>query len=52
MSDSVLYSGDDAVMMSELQHCCVAARGCSGISSESEAGCELGHQWHLLLNTV
>ena len=25
MSDSFLYSGDDAVMMSELQHCCVAA---------------------------
>ena len=38
MSDSFLYSGDDAVMMSELQHCCVAARECSGVSSESEAG--------------
>ena len=38
MSNSFLYSGDDAAMMSELQHCCVAVRECSGISSESEAG--------------
>ena len=38
MSDSFLYSGDEAVMMSELQHCRVVARECSGISSESEAG--------------
>ena len=38
MSDSFLYTGDDAAMMSELQHCRVAARECSGISSESEAG--------------
>ena len=38
MSDSFLYNGDDAVIMSELQHCCVAVRECSGISSESEAG--------------
>ena len=26
MSDSFLYSGNDAAMMSELQHYCVAAR--------------------------
>ena len=26
MSDSFLYSGDDAAMMSELQHCHVASR--------------------------
>ena len=38
ISDSFLYSGDDAAMMSELQHCCVAGRECSGISSESKAG--------------
>ena len=42
MSDSFLYSGDDAAMMSELQHCCVAARECSGISSESETGLSVG----------
>ena len=30
--------GDDAAMMSELQHCCVSVRQCSGVSSESEAG--------------
>ena len=42
MSDSFLYSGDDAVMMSELQRCCVAARECSGVSSESEAGLSVG----------
>ena len=35
ISDSFLYSGDDAVMRSELQYCCVAARQCSGLSSES-----------------
>ena len=28
--------------MSELQHCCVAAREGSGISSESEAGLSVG----------
>ena len=38
MSDRFLYSGDDAVMMSELQHCHVPARQCSGIGSESKAG--------------
>ena len=38
MSDSFLYSDDDATMMLELQHCHVAAIECSGISSESEAG--------------
>ena len=42
MSDSFLYSGDDAAMMSELQCCCVAARECSGVSSESEAGLSMG----------
>ena len=38
MSDSFLYIGDDAAMMSELHHCHVAARECSGVSSENEAG--------------
>ena len=38
MCDSFLYSGDDSAMMSELQHCCVAVREHSGISSESEVG--------------
>ena len=52
MSDSFLYSGDDAAMMSELQHCCVAARECSGVSSESEAGLSVGTSWHLLLNAI
>ena len=42
MSDSFLYSGDDAAMMSELQHCCVAAMECSDVSSESEAGLSVG----------
>ena len=42
MSDSFLYSGDDAVMMSELQHCHVAVRECSGISSDSKAGLSVG----------
>ena len=42
MSDSLLYSGDDAVMMSELQRCCVAVRECSGVSSESKAGLSMG----------
>ena len=42
MSDSFLYSGDDAAMMSELKHCCVAARECSDISSVSEAGLSVG----------
>ena len=35
MSDSFLYSGDDAAMMS-------AVRECSGISSDSEAGLSMG----------
>ena len=30
MSDSFLYSGDDAAIMSELQHCHVAVRQHSG----------------------
>ena len=42
MSDSFLYSGDDAAMMSELQCCCVAAREYSGISSYSKAGLSFG----------
>ena len=42
MSDSFLYSGDDAVMMSELQHCCIAESEHSGVSSESEAGLSVG----------
>ena len=42
MSDSFFYSGHEAAMMSELQHCCVAARECSGISSESKAGLSVG----------
>ena len=42
MSDSFLYSGNDAAMMSELQHCCVAVRKCSGVSSESKAGLSVG----------
>ena len=42
MSDSFLYSGDDTVMMSELQRCRVAARECSGISSESKARLSVG----------
>ena len=51
MSDSFLYSGDDAAMMSELQSCHVAVTEYSGISSESEAGLS-GYHWHLLLNGV
>ena len=42
MSDIFLYSADDAAMMSELRRCRVAARECSGISSESEAGLSMG----------
>ena len=42
MSNSFLFSGDDAVMMSELQHCHVAVRECSGVSSESKAGLSAG----------
>ena len=49
MSDSFLYSDDDAGM---IQCCRVAVRECSGISSDIEAGYQLGHQWHLLLNVV
>ena len=41
MSDSFLYSGDDAAMVSEL-HCCVAVRQYSGIGFESEAGLSVG----------
>ena len=42
MSDTFLYSGNDAVMMSELQRCHVAARHHSGVGSESEAGLSVG----------
>ena len=42
MSDSFLYSGDDAAMMSELQHCCVAVMESSGVSFESKAGLSFG----------
>ena len=42
MSDSFLYSGDDAAMMSELRHCCVVVRQHSGISSENKAGLSVG----------
>ena len=42
MSDSFLYNGDNAAMMSELQHCCVAAREHNGVSSESGAGLTVG----------
>ena len=42
MSDLFLYSGDDATMMSELQHCHVAVREHSAISSESKAGLSVG----------
>ena len=42
MSDSFLYSGDDAAMMSELQHCCVTGKEHSGVSSESKAGLSVG----------
>ena len=38
MSDSFLYSGDDAAMMSEMQYCDVAVRECNGVGSESKAG--------------
>ena len=34
--------GDDAVMMSELQHCHVAVRQHSGVSSEGKAGLSVG----------
>ena len=42
MSDNFLYDGDDAGMMSELQHCHVAARWHSDKSSEREAGLSVG----------
>ena len=42
MSDSFLYSGDDAVMMSELQYCHVAVGQHSGMSSERETGLSVG----------
>ena len=42
MSDSFLYSGDDAVMMSELQDYHVATRQHSSVSSESKARLSVG----------
>ena len=50
MSDSFLYSGDDAAMMSEVQHYHIAARQFRSICSGAKPGCQLGHHWHLLLN--
>ena len=38
MSDSFLYSGDGAAMMSELQHCYTAVRKHRDVSSEGEDG--------------
>ena len=49
MSGSFLYSGDDVEMLSDLQHCLVAARECSGMSSESEAGLSVGTSMALAL---
>ena len=43
MSDSFLYSSDDAAMMSELQHWHSAVgQGSSGVGSESKAGLSVG----------
>ena len=42
MSDSFLYSGDDTAMLSMLQHCCVAVREHSGVSSESKVELSVG----------
>ena len=42
MSDSFLYSGDDTVMMSELQLCCVAAGQHRGVGSKSKAVLSVG----------
>ena len=42
MSSSFLYSCDDAAMVSELQHCCVAVRKHSDMSSENEAELSVG----------
>ena len=52
MSDSFLYSSDDAAMMSELQRYCVVARQCRSVDSGAKLGCQLRHHWHLLLNVV
>ena len=43
MSDRFLYSSDDAAMMSELQHYCVAARQCRSIGSGAKLRCQLRH---------
>ena len=37
-----LYSGDDAVMMSQLQHCPVSVREYGDVSCESEPGVSVG----------
>ena len=42
MCDSSLYSGDEAVIVSELLCCCVAAKQCSGEGSEGQAGVSVG----------
>ena len=49
MSDSFLYSGDDAAMMSVLQHHHVSVRQCSDVSSESKAGLLVGTSMALAL---
>ena len=52
MSDIFLYSGDDAVLMSELHCYHVDVRQCNSVPSGEQLGCQLGHHWHLLLNVV
>ena len=49
ISDSFLYSGDDAMMISEPQHCHVAVREHSGISSMGEAGLSVGTSMYVHL---
>ena len=52
ISDSFLYSGDDAAMMSELLHWCYTARQYSGVGLKSEAVLSVGTLMALLLNAV
>ena len=42
ISDSFLHSGDDAKMMSQLQHYCISACQCSDIRCEREVGLSVG----------
>ena len=51
-SGNPVYSGDDAVMMSELLHWYYAARQYSGIGSKSKAVLSVGTSMALLLNVV